>query len=119
MTWWCDEPCPDSPPPDWYALEARLLAFGSLPVVMAVQESSTVHFRALGAFRACAAAADETRADNDAPGMGAPIPAAQGEADRNVALDAAQIAARKGRTPPMMPSSRSSAPNCRTAPVRR
>jgi hypothetical protein len=64
-------------------------------VVMAVQESSTVHFRALGAFRACAAAADETRADNDARGMGAPIPAAQGEADRNVALDAAQIAASK------------------------
>jgi hypothetical protein len=81
--------------PDWYALEARLVAFGSLVVVTSVQESSTAHFRALAAFRAWAAAADKTRADNDARGMGMPVPAPPREADRNIALHAAQAEARK------------------------
>jgi hypothetical protein len=72
-----------------------LLAFGSVAVVTAVKECSEAHFRAFGAFRAWAAAADKTKADFDARGMGASIPADSGEADRNIGLHAAQIEARK------------------------
>jgi hypothetical protein len=38
-------------PPDWYQLEARLLAFGSQPVITATQASSTMQTRAISASK--------------------------------------------------------------------
>ena len=38
-------------PPDWYALEGRLLAFASQPVIKAVQASSAKHMYAMNALK--------------------------------------------------------------------
>ena len=39
-------------PPDWYELEGRLVAFGSMRVVNALQVTADAHGDAIGAFQA-------------------------------------------------------------------
>jgi hypothetical protein len=79
-------------PPDWYELEGRLLAFGSMPVVTGLQGTALAHGDALDAFQAWQDAADAARAQGGLPVAGPPQP---GQGAANVALLAAARAAAK------------------------